>query len=339
MLQPRLLFPTLLAVIATSSCAQQAAPPPTTPPDGGLVANGAVALPGVQGRIDHLAFDPKTQRLFVAALGNDSLEVVDVQKRERVRSIGGLHEPQGVVFVPATGQVVVACGGDGRVVAYDAATLQPKGQVEVGDDADNIRLSADGKALWVGYGSGALAELDAASLAVRGQVPLTGHPESFQFEPDSSRAFVNVPSAKGGAAVVFVDLKERKVTATVPLQGAAGNFPMAFDRATRSLYVACRAPAKLLRLDAGDGRQLAAIDCVADADDVFVDAPKTRVMVIGGGGQIDLFVPEAQQLVRAGTTKTPPGARTGMFCSPSLFVAAPKRGEHGAEIFLYTLGT
>jgi hypothetical protein len=37
-----------------------------------------ILLPDVQGRIDHLSLDVKNQRLFVAALGNNTVEVVDV---------------------------------------------------------------------------------------------------------------------------------------------------------------------------------------------------------------------------------------------------------------------
>ena len=334
----------LLLAAGAADAQEPAAAAAAMPRDGGLIAQGTIALPAVQGRIDHLAFDPKTQRLFVAALGNGSLEVLDVQKREHVHSIAGLHEPQGIVFVPATNQVVVACGGDGKVIAYDAATFAVQHELDVGDDADNMRLSADGKSLWVGYGSGALAELDAATLTLRGTVPLPGHPESFQLErgtpPGLERAFVNVPSAKGGAAVVFVDLHERKATATVALQGAARNFPMAFCRTTQTLYVACREPARLLRLDPADGKQLAASDCVADADDLFVDTVTPRVMVIGGGSQVDVFVPkEKSELLHVGSMKTAPGARTGLFSTASfLYVAVPKRGEQGAEIRCFQLG-
>jgi len=37
-----------------------------------------IPLDGVEGRIDHLGLDAKGRRLFVAALGNDTVEVVDL---------------------------------------------------------------------------------------------------------------------------------------------------------------------------------------------------------------------------------------------------------------------
>src|SRR5437762_811158 len=64
-----------------------------------------IPLPGVEGRIDHLSVDLKGQRLFVAALGNNTLEVVDLAQGKRIRSITGLREPQGVVYVPELDQI------------------------------------------------------------------------------------------------------------------------------------------------------------------------------------------------------------------------------------------
>ena len=52
-----------------------------------------IPLPNVEGRIDHLAIDLKGQRLFVAALGNNTLEVIDLRAGKRIRGIGGLNEP------------------------------------------------------------------------------------------------------------------------------------------------------------------------------------------------------------------------------------------------------
>src|SRR6266568_1195465 len=54
-----------------------------------------IALPSVKGRIDHFGVDLKQQRLFVAALGNDTLEVVDLKSSRRERSVEGFGEPQG----------------------------------------------------------------------------------------------------------------------------------------------------------------------------------------------------------------------------------------------------
>src|SRR5262245_60585153 len=64
-----------------------------------------IALSGVRGRIDHLAFDQTRQRLFVAALGNDTVEVIDTSTNTHAKSLPGFHEPQGIAVVPDLGAV------------------------------------------------------------------------------------------------------------------------------------------------------------------------------------------------------------------------------------------
>jgi hypothetical protein len=66
-----------------SACA---APVMAAPPALELVAT--IDMPGVKGRIDHLDADSATHRLFVAALGNDSVEVLDTTGHGRPERFG-----------------------------------------------------------------------------------------------------------------------------------------------------------------------------------------------------------------------------------------------------------
>src|SRR5438094_7925353 len=72
-----------------------------------------IALPGVKGRFDHFAIDAKGRRLFVAALGNNTLEVVDIAAGKHLKSLTGLHKPQGVLYLAEHNQIAVANGDDG----------------------------------------------------------------------------------------------------------------------------------------------------------------------------------------------------------------------------------
>ena len=76
----------VLIILTTSAYAQEG----TT-----LRLVQTIPLPHVEGRIDHLAVDLQGQRLFVAALGNNTLEVLDLKAGTRLHTITGLHEPQG----------------------------------------------------------------------------------------------------------------------------------------------------------------------------------------------------------------------------------------------------
>src|SRR5689334_9888589 len=70
----------------------------------------SIALPGVEGRIDHLALDEAHARLYVAALGNGTLEVLDLAQQMPCKRVEGLREPQGVAVLEARNEVWVSQG-------------------------------------------------------------------------------------------------------------------------------------------------------------------------------------------------------------------------------------
>src|SRR5476651_1859153 len=94
-----------------------------------------IPLPGVEGRIDNMAIDADGGRLFLAALGNNSLEVVDIAAHKDEHSIGSLHEPQGVAFLKERGLVAVANGDDGVCQLFDAKSFQSIGTIDFQADA------------------------------------------------------------------------------------------------------------------------------------------------------------------------------------------------------------
>src|SRR3954467_6709747 len=110
---------------------------------------------------------------------------------------------------------------------------------------------------------------------------------------------------------------------------------MPLDKSAPHSFIAARRPARLVVLDTGTGRQPAAVPCVGDSDDLFYDARRDRIYVIGGEGFVDTFdASPSGKYVRIGRLATRTGARTGLW-SPELdrlFVASPLRGGHQAEI-------
>jgi len=220
--------------------------------------------------------------------------------------------------------------------------LEEKLTVDVGDDADNVRLDVDGRFIVVGvvgHGSGAVAVLDLQTLKKIAEIKLPGHPEAFELERGTPRIFVNVPS---GDEVIVADRSTQKVITTWKLAGAGRNFPMALDAVHKLLYVGCRRSAKLLVIDTDSGTVVASPECVGDADEVFVDAKSGRILVVGGdgGGAIDLFETKDQfAYTKLTSMKTAAGARTGLLVAElrALFIAVPKRSDKQAEIREYTV--
>jgi YVTN family beta-propeller protein len=124
-----LLLGGLLAFLASSVQAADPAPP--------LTLEQTIPLHNVSGRIDHMAVDLDRKRVFVAELGNGTVDVVDLATATVIHRIGGLHEPQGIGYAPARDVVAVASAGDGSVRFFNGGDFAPAGVVELGEDADN----------------------------------------------------------------------------------------------------------------------------------------------------------------------------------------------------------
>ena len=296
-----------------------------------------IALPAVKGRIDHFGVDLKQQRLFVAALGNDTLEVVDVKSSRRERSLDGFGEPQGVLYLSEFNRIYVANGGANRVDILDGTSLARTKSVEGLDDADNVRYDAGARKVYVGYGKGALRVLDPATGDSAGDIRLAGHPESFQLETRGTRIFVNVPPARH---IAVVDRAKRAVVATWDVPGAESNYPMALDESGRRLFVGARRPATLLVYDIDSGKVVAKQPIGEDTDDIFFDPERRRLYVICGQGRIDIVrQDDADHYSLEGTVRTAPRARTGLFVPEEgrLYVAAPAMGTSPAKLLAYRL--
>ena len=83
----------------------------------------SIPLPNVEGRIDHFSIDIKGQRLFVAALGNNTVEIIDLKTGKVIHSISGLGEPQGVLYIPELNKIYVANGGNGLLEIFDGSSF------------------------------------------------------------------------------------------------------------------------------------------------------------------------------------------------------------------------
>jgi YVTN family beta-propeller protein len=289
-----------------------------------------IPLPGVERRIDHFAIDPAGKRLFVAALGNGSLEVLDLAAGRRITSIPGLKEPQGVAYLAPLHRIVVAMRG-GAVAAFDDGTYQRTALLPNLGDADNLRYDAASGQLYVGYGDGALGVIDPSNMKLVAKIPTGGHPESFRLEENGPRVFVNVPPTR---EILIVDRRQRTLVKHIPLGKFSNNYPMFLDESGHRLFVGVRQPAQLLVFDTLSAERIGAVPCVGDTDDLFYDAHRDRVYVIGGEGYVDVIDARTRNYERLARIPTRAGARTGLWSSDldRLFVASPSRDGHRAEI-------
>jgi len=294
-----------------------------------------IPLPSVEGRIDHMSTDVQGQRLFVSAMGNNTLEVLDLKAGKRLARLTGLREPQGVFFVRKEDKIFVANGDNGTCSVFDGSSYKLLATVNFSSDADNVRYDPSQKQIYVGYGEGALGILDVTTGQKVRDIPLRAHPESFQLEESGPRIFVNLPDANHTVAVV--DRSKGLVIATWAV-GEQANFPMALDEQDRRLFIVTRRPARLLVLDTDSGKPVADYPVVGDADDIFYDAARERVYISGGEGFIDIFgQSDKDHYQLSSRIPTRSGARTSLFVPElnRLYLAVPQRENQGAEIRVY----
>src|SRR6266550_3686633 len=328
------LRPSLQAIVALVFCYTVATVRAQTAP---LQLKQTIALPGVEGRIDHFALDVSGERLFVCALGNNTVEVLDLRKGERIHSITGLGAPQGIAYIPELNRIFVANDKGGICRIYNGKSFEAVGALDFKDDADNVRYDSATKQIYVGFGSGGIGVVSAPEGKQVGSIKLSAHPEAFELEKNGKRIFVNVPNSRH---VGVIDRDKSEVVATWKTDLAFANFPMALDEANHRLFVGCRLPSKLIVLNTESGDVVAKIDISGDPDDVFYDSKRHRIYAICGAGKIDIVEQTDANTYKALTkVDTASGARTGLFVPErdNLFVAVPHRGTQAAEIRCYAI--
>jgi len=314
-------------LLSSASVGRAQAPAP-------LKLEKTIELREVEGRIDHMSLDVQGQRLFVAALGNNTVEVIDLKAGKRTHTISGVGEPQGVLYVAKNGHLYVASSKDGTVKIFDGSSFQLLKTIEYGDDADNLRYDSARERVYVGYGSGGLGELNLEGQKVK-EIPLGSHPESFQLEKDSSRIYVNLPKAR---EIGLVDRETHSVTGHWSMGLSLANYAMALDEGDHRLFVVTRFPARLLVLDTISGKIVKTLSAVGDCDDVFYDQSRRRLYASGGEGTISIFEQQDadhyKELARITTVK---GARTSFFSSDlgRLYLAVRRQGSSPAMIQVF----
>ncbi len=333
-------LPALVAIAFLASCGTaptaDTAPAPATRTQP-LQLIQRIPVPGVAGRIDHFTAFPKRRLLIFAALGNNSLEIVNTFEAKVVHSIKGLNEPQGVLYVPEFDKIFVANAGSGMVNVYDGKTYALRKSIALGEesDTDNLRWDEASKRVFVGI-VGGIAMIDAATEAhvdkdLKGS---GGHSESFQLEKKGSRIFVNVPD---DGNVNVIDRKTGGLTKW-ELNGAKANYPMALDEDNHRLFVVTRRPPLVIVLDTDTGKEVARVPVGGSCDDVYFDAERKRIYSLGGEGFISAVQqndPNHYTLIT--NIPTTVGVRTGVFFGTSLYVGVPAAGLEPAQIWNYAV--
>ena len=318
-------------IFAAGLCACLAQEPKTPP----LRLVQVIALPGVEGRIDHMTVDAKRRRVILSALGSNTVEVVDVFAGRRVGTISGLARPQGALYAPDLDKLFIANEATGQVHVYDGESYELQAKVDFGSNTDNLRYDAKAKRVYVGYGEGAIGVIDAAtSKRLPIDYKLDAHPEAFQLETNGTRIFVNVAD---GGYIAVIDRSTGSI-AKWALGTVRKNFPMALDEAGQRLFIGTRIPSRLVVLNTANGKEVASLPAAGDMDDLMVDSQRKRLYIPGGEGLISvaqLSSPEGYSLIASVPSRV--GARTSVFYAQRdrVYLAVPGTGDQMAALWVY----
>ena len=304
----------------------------------------SISLPGVAGRIDHLAVDNKTGVVYVAALGNNSVEVVDLKTKKVIHSIKELHEPQGIAFISANNSLFVANGDNGECDVFNASSFQKVTSLMLSGDADNVRYDSIGKKIYVGYGNGGIAIIDAITFRLISEIKFSGHPESFQLDKLSKKIYVNIPDEK---QIDIIELPvgqdgfdKDAVIDQWKITAAGSNFPMSLDEINNRLFVGCRHSPRLLVINTKTGKTIASFSIDGDTDDIFYNKMRKEIYVSCGQGFVDVFKQSGPDTyIPNGKISTHSGARTSLFIPElnQLIVASPAGFGREACLLVYPI--
>jgi DNA-binding beta-propeller fold protein YncE len=295
-----------------------------------------IVLPNVSGRIDHMDVNLKEKIVYVAALGNNSLEVVGLANGKMIHSIHGLQEPQGIGYVPQTNEIFVANGGSGDCYFYNASTFAKTATIHLSSDADDVRYDSASHTIYVGYGEGGIAVIDALTHAQKGAVELPAHPEGFQIDKKANIILVNIPDRN---MIGIIDLPQLKLINSWKRNEPSANFPMALDLENNRAFIGYRHPAKLLVLDIATGKEISSSDIAGDIDDLYYDAGQKRIYVSGGGGYINIFQDDSKGFKKISNIPTRSGARTSLLIPRLHLYVLAERASSGKEAALLVYNT
>jgi len=315
-----------------------AVPPPGA--DAPLRLIQRISLPNVEGRLDHFDADVKGQRLFVAGLGDGSLEVVDLRAGKLVRSIPGFKKPQGVAYVRELNKLFVASGNDGMLRVFRGNTLELLQTLPLAMGANRVAYDAATKTIYVGYGGkdagqdyGLIGIVDTKDDKLAGDVKVSAHPAEVLLEKSGSKIFAAIYPAD---RVEVIDRNKREKIASWPVPDASHPGVMDLDEANHRLFISGTSQ-HLTILDSDLGKVVANLPCVDDADGLFFDATHKRIYVTGDGF-LDAFKQvDANHYQRLARIPTGVGAGTSLLV-PELgrfYVAVPHEGKQAAEIQVF----
>ena len=172
-----------------------------------LAMQRTIALPRGTGKFDHFAIDLQANRLFIAATGNHTVEILDLNQGKVTETITGLGKPHGLAWIPGTRRLYASDGSMGDLKVFEGSPLKQVKSIKLSEDADDLVYDARANLLYVGHGGSdgdnpaKVAVIDTTNQTLIKELPVGAHPEGLDIDNAKARIFANVADASEVAVI------------------------------------------------------------------------------------------------------------------------------------------
>jgi hypothetical protein len=317
-----------------------------------------IPLPGVKGRLDHMAVDLEKKRLFVAAVDNGTLEVLDLGAGRAINSIAGMKDTQDALFLGGDFNKLYVSSLDGTLRIFQGETFRLVQALKLEPDPNRLLYDPMTDLIYFGYGGqnagfdayervgimqakrGARSDQLVADMIAPTYRP--GHLAELALEDDGKLLVCD-----SRADLIFqFDTRRRELLKAWPAHGdGAGD--MSIDRAHHRLFVGTRIPAEMTVYNSLSGEEIVSLPGPETMDGVYYDVDLKRIYMSGGRwygtpeaspGWVYVYQQkDADHYALVSKIMTRPGSGTSLFV-PSLkrlYVASQAIGDQEAAILAF----
>jgi len=252
-----------------------------------------IPLPAVIGRTDHMGVDLERKRLFVTAVTNNTLEVVDLSSGKVVNRLTGLNDTQDALFLGGDFDKLYVSSLDGHVRVFQGDTFKLVQDFKLEPGPNRLFHDPATNLIYFGYG-GVSAGFDAYERVgtlqpkrgggddrlVADMIAPTPRPGHLAEIAMDDNGLLLVCDSLTDLIYQF-DTQKRELIKSWPARGD-GAADMALDRIRHRLFVGTRVPPEMTVYDSLSGRQIQSLPAPETMDGVYCDANLKRVYVTGG---------------------------------------------------------
>lgn len=267
-------------------------------------ATSTVVIPGAPGKFDFLRVDARRHRLLAAHEKDNTLDVIDLDRRALVGrvSLGGAVD----TAVDELSKFYYVSVQDGnRVAVVDAESLRELRSIKLDGPSDAIVFNPHNQRLYVTHDDGEdVWVVDPVMGKVVATIAIPGTPEFMVYDASADRIYVNIKTKN---VVAVIDPATNQVTTRWATGAARGPHGLALDERTHRAFVA-GANGKLVAIDTRTGASTGAATIAPGVDQIAYDSV-ANVVYCAGPSKMSVVDVSGPKLLPLATILTSPSAR------------------------------